>query len=187
LQSQLQANQIEIANRQKSIVELKGRIGEYQGRLNSMPATEQQLAELPRGYDQSKANYDDLLKKRDQSQMATSMEQMQQGQRFTMLDPPSLPVKPDFPNRLKFFGMGLGVGIALGLMVAAGFEFLDDRMHTEDEIKNLLPIAILSEIPDMVNPIDLVRARRKEQFEWGATAAVCGIILAAALFSYIHG
>jgi succinoglycan biosynthesis transport protein ExoP len=88
---------------------------------------------------QSKADYDDLLKKKNQSEMATSMEQMQQGERFTMLDPPSLPLKPDFPNRLKFCGIGLGVGLALGLIVAGGFEFLDDRMYSEKDIKKLLP------------------------------------------------
>ena len=55
--------------------------------------------------------------------MATSMEQLQQGERFTMLDPPSLPMKPPFPNRLKLCGIGLGVGVALGLVVAGGFEF----------------------------------------------------------------
>ena len=78
LQGQLQANQLEIANRESSIESLKARIDSYQGRLNLEPSTEQQLAELTRGYDQSKANYDDLLKKKHESRMATNMEQMQQ-------------------------------------------------------------------------------------------------------------
>ncbi len=73
------------------------------------------LADLTRGYDQSKANYDGLLKKKNESAMATSMELLQQGERFRILDPPSLPLKPDFPNRLKFCGMGLGIGLALGV------------------------------------------------------------------------
>ncbi len=84
LQGQLQANQLEIKNRESSIASLKERIDEYQGRLNMAPETEQELADLTRGYDQSKANYDDLLKKKDQSVMATSMEEMQQGERFTI-------------------------------------------------------------------------------------------------------
>ena len=46
--------------------------------------------------------------------MATSMELLQQGERFRIIDPPSLPIKPDFPNRLKFCGIGLGIGLALG-------------------------------------------------------------------------
>ncbi len=112
---------------------------------------EQQLADLTRGYDQSKANYDDLLKKKNESEMATSMERLQQGERFRVLDPPGLPSKPDFPNRLKFCGMGLGVGIMLGLVVAGGFEFMDDRMHSEQEIKDLMPVGIMVEIPEVLN------------------------------------
>ena len=59
--------------------DFEARINEYQGRLNSQPGTEQQLADLNRGYEQSKANYDDLLKKKNQSAMATSMEQYAAG------------------------------------------------------------------------------------------------------------
>jgi len=104
--SQLQANQVEISNREQSIAGLKARISDYQGRLNAEPAVEQQMDDLTRGYTQSKTDYDALLKKKNDSEMATSMERMQQGERFTMLDPPSLPQKPDFPNRLKFCGIG---------------------------------------------------------------------------------
>jgi uncharacterized protein involved in exopolysaccharide biosynthesis len=145
-QGNLKGNELEIANRESAIESLKSRINEYQGRLNAEPGTDEALADLNRGYDQSKANYDDLLKKKDQSEMATSMEQLQQGERFTMLDPPSLPTKPDSPNRLKFCGFGLAAGLALGIIVAGGFEFMDDRLHSEREIKSILPIAVVSEM-----------------------------------------
>ncbi len=186
LQGQLQANQLEIKNRETSIERLKERIDEYQGRLNMEPATEQELADLTRGYDQSKSNYDDLLKKKDQSEMATSMEEMQQGERFTMLDPPSLPSKPDFPNRLKFCGIGLGVGLALGFLVAGGFEFMDDRLHSEEEIKALLPIAVISEIPAITSPLDEEKTKRKLAFGWTMTALVVVMIAAGSAFSYLH-
>ena len=65
LQGQLQANQAEIANREQAIAALKAQINGYQARLNNEPTREQQLADLSRGYDQSKANYDDLLKKKE--------------------------------------------------------------------------------------------------------------------------
>ena len=108
LQGQLKANQIDMANKEHEIAALKAKIDDYQRRLNEEPAREQQFADLTRGYEQSKANYDELLKKKNSSQMATSMELLQQGEHFQMIDPPSLPLKPDFPNRLKFCGIGLG-------------------------------------------------------------------------------
>jgi polysaccharide chain length determinant protein (PEP-CTERM system associated) len=186
LQGQLQANQSEIANREQSIAGLKARINDYQARLNEEPAVEQQLADLTRGYDQSKADYDSLLKKRNDSEMATSMEQMQQGERFTMLDPPSLALKPDFPNRLKFCGIGLGVGLALGLVVAGGFEALDDRMYSEKEIKTLLPVAILSEVPEILLPSDERRSMRKMMLGWSMAAFVFATILAGSAYTYLH-
>ncbi len=185
LQGSLQANQLEIANREKSVSELKDRINEYNGRLNSEPTTEQELAALTRGYDQTRANYDDLLKKKNESEMATSMEQMQQGERFTMLDPPSLPVKPDFPNRLKFCAMGLGVGFGLGLVVAAGFEFMDDKMHNEKEIKALLPVAVISEIPDVVSTSDEEASKKSLHLRWATAAVVVVAIVAGAAISYL--
>ncbi len=187
LQSQLQANQIEITNHERGIAELEGRINEYQARLNSEPATEQELAELTRGYDQSKANYDDLLKKKNQSAMATSMEQMQQGERFTMLDPPSLPTKPDFPNRLKFCGMGIASGLALGCLVVFLFEFFDDRMHGEKEIKDLLATRVLAEIPEIQSPVDEQKQKSRVLLGWALAAFVCAVIAAGSAFSYLRG
>jgi succinoglycan biosynthesis transport protein ExoP len=186
LQSQLQANQSELANREQSIASLKTRISEYQSRLNEEPAVEQQLADLNRGYDQSTADYDDLLKKKNESEMATSMEQMQQGERFSMIDPPSLPLKPDFPNRFKFCGIGLGVGVALGLIVAGAFEVFDGRLYTEKEIKALLPMPFLSEVPELLLPSDQVRSARRTALGWSMAAVVILTILAGSAFSYLH-
>ena len=187
LQGQLQANQIEITNRERAISGLEARINEYQGRLNAQPAIEQQLAELNRGYEQSKANYDDLLKKKNQSVMATSMEQMQQGERFTMLDPPSLPVKPDFPNRLKFCALGVAAGIGLGCLVVFLFEFLDDRLHAEKEIKDLLSMQVMSEIPEVQSPADLQREKRRLAWGWALAAMVGVVIVMGSAYSYLRG
>ena len=187
LKSQLQANELEISTREKSIAALQGRIAEYQSRLNAEPVTEQLLAELTRGYEQSKANYDDLLKKKNQSEMATDMERMQQGERFTMLDPPSLPTKPDYPNRMKFCGMGIATGLGLGLLVVSLFEFFDDRMHGEKEIKDLLATRILAEIPEIQSPSDEQVLKRRVLMGW-ALAMIVGVVIAAgSAVSFLRG
>jgi succinoglycan biosynthesis transport protein ExoP len=119
--------------------------------------------------------------------MATSMELLQQGERFRIIDPPSLPLKPDFPNRLKFCGIGLAVSLALGAGVVAGFEMLDDRLYSEKEIKDLIPIAVISEIPVIVNPSDKESAKRKLWLGWATAALVLATILAGSAFSYLRG
>jgi uncharacterized protein involved in exopolysaccharide biosynthesis len=187
LQGQLQANQAEITNREQAIAGLKAKVNDYQIRLNQEPVREQQLADLTRGYVQSQANYDELLKKKNGSEMASSMERLQQGERFRILDPPSLPLKPDFPNRLKFCGIGLGIGLALGFVVAGGFEMMDDRLYSEKEIKDLLPMAVIAEIPETLNPSDERSNKKRMWLGWAMAALVFATILAGSAFSYWHG
>ena len=187
VQSQLQSNQVEITNREHSVATLKAKIDDYQGRLNQEPIREQQLADLTRGYEQSKANYDDLLKKKNESAMATSMELLQQGERFRMEDPPSFPEKPEFPNRLKFCGIGLFVGLALGVIVAGAFEFMDDRVHDEKQLRKLLPADVIAEIPAIINVADEQQARKKLWFGWVTAAVVLGTILIGSAVSYLRG
>jgi hypothetical protein len=148
---------------------------------------EQQLADLSRGYDQSKANYDDLMKKKNASALSTSLTERQQGEHFRVLDPPSLPVKPDFPNHLKLCGIGIGVGLFLGVALAGGTEFLDDRIHSEKELKALIPVGVLSEIPSIATPAEEVEQARSVALAWIAAAVVFTSILVGTAFSFLRG
>jgi succinoglycan biosynthesis transport protein ExoP len=187
LQGQLKAIQIDITSKEHTIADLKAKMNEYQGRLNQEPIREQQFADLNRGYEQSKANYDELLKKKTSSQMATSMELLQQGEHFQMIDPPSLPLKPDFPDRLKFCGIGLGIGIALGGIVGGGTEFLDDRVYNEKILKQLLPVNVISEIPPITSPEEERKQERKLWVGWATAGIVFATILAGSAISYLRG
>ena len=187
LQGQLQANRTEIANREQSIKDLSAKVTDYQARLNQEPVREQELSDLTRGYDQSKANYDELLKKKNESAMATSMELLQQGERFRIIDPPSLPLKPDFPNRLKFCLIGLGIGLALGVVVAGTMEMLDDRVFDEKDFQKLLPVAVISEIPPIVVQSEVEAQQRQLWLGWVTAAFVSATILLGSALSYLRG
>lgn len=80
--------------------------------------------------------------------------------------------------------MGLGLGLALGVLVAGGLEFIDDRLHSEKAIKALLPMKVISEIPDILTPSD-ERRTRATWLEWTASVLVFGIILAGSVYSYL--
>jgi succinoglycan biosynthesis transport protein ExoP len=187
IQSQLKSNHVEVANREHSVTALKAKMDDYQGRLNQEPIREQQLSDLTRGYEQSKANYDDLLKKKNESAMATSMELLQQGERFRVVDPPSLPSKPDFPNRLKFWAIGLGIGLGLGAVVAGAFEMMDDRVYDEKQLQKLLPVAVISEIPTIGASSDEQREHRRLWLGWATAVFVSVTILLGSAFSYLRG
>ena len=187
LESQLKGNQIEIGNRQRAIEDVKSKISEYQVRLNRAPVMEQQLADLTRGYDQSKANYDSLQKKKNDSELATSLELKQQGGHFRVLDPPSLPVKPYSSNRLKFCAMGLAVGLLLSGAATAGAELLDDRIHDEKSLKKLIHIPVLSEIPNISTDKEKKAERRDGWLVWATASLMAVSIFAGTALSYFRG
>jgi uncharacterized protein involved in exopolysaccharide biosynthesis len=187
LESQLKVNRIEVANRERTIEDLKGRISEYQARLNREPVREQQLADLTRNYDQSRVNYESLLKKRNDSELATSLERRQQGEHFRILDPPSFPVKPYFPNRLKLSVIGLAFGLVLGGAVSAGAEMIDDRLYTEKELQALLPVDAISVIPPITTAVEEKKRQRVTWIGWAATGLEFAVILAGFAISYFRG
>jgi len=95
-------------------------------------------------------------------------------------------LKPDFPDRLKFCGIGVGVGLALGAAVAGAFEMADDRVYSEAEIKGLLPVPVISEIPVIVTAEDEQISRKKTWLGWAVAALVVVSILAGSALSYLH-
>ncbi len=187
LEGQLKSNRAEEANREHGIEDLNKRIHDAQARLDAEPANEQELANLTAGYEQLKQTYDDLLKKKNESAIATNMELAEQGEHFSVLDPPNLPTRPDFPNRLKFCGIGVGAGFGLAVLLTVLMAFLDDRLYTEKEIGSLLPMGVLSEIPEVVLASDKRMLKRRATLSWAVTGVVLAVILGGLAISYYRG
>jgi succinoglycan biosynthesis transport protein ExoP len=187
VRSQLKANQLEIANRQHAIETLQSEINNYQARLNSTPVREQELTDLNRDYEQLKAYYDQLLDKKNQAGLAAKISREQQGDRFTMQDPPSRPSKPYSPNRFKLSCMGLFAGLAMGLVVAGGAEFLDDRVYDEDVFKQIVPAEILVEIPALHTPLEEQGQLRWQKLSLSAIGMIGIIVVLGTAISFLRG
>lgn len=187
MESQLKANRAEISNHEASIRELQGKVAEYQGRLNMAPVMEQQFADITRDYEQSKADYDSLLAKKNQSEMATNLEKTQQGEHFRMLDPPNLPTRPYKPNRLQLCFVGLAVGLVFGTAVSVAREKLSDKIFSEREIKKLMPFVVMAEIPVIETDMEQAANRRGRWLMTLAAAGMAAVIMTGSAISYLYG
>jgi len=94
--------------------DLKEQIRLYQLRVEETPKREQELLLLTRDYDLLKANYQSMLDKKIQAQMAESLERKQQGEQFKILDPARLPEKPVKPDRNRILMIGAFIGLVSG-------------------------------------------------------------------------
>ena len=187
LQSEAKANALEIGNRRKEVEELDQQIERYQSRLNVAPAREQQLAEITRNYRQSQTNYESLLAKKMQSQMATNLEKRQEGTQFRVLDPPSLPEKPFSPDRFKFAMGGLAIGLGLGVIASILTELLYGRIYSERDLVEIAGTAVLAIVPPLPTTRELRARGRRRTMEFVFAGLMLLIIPAVTFLTYLKG
>lgn len=185
--SQLKANQLAIRNYEKHATEVETEIETYRARLNTTPATEQELADISRGYDESKANYNSLLQKQNQSQLATSLEQRQQGEQFRVLDPPSIPTRPSSPNRLVVSCVGLIGGGVFGIGLVFFVESRDQRVWAESDVVGIVPGRILVFIPELITEPEERSRTIVIRLEAGLAAAMVLLVIAGNLYALWKG
>ena len=145
---------------------LKNQITAYESRLQIGPAVEQEYKEITRDHDTALKFYNDLLNKADESAMATNLEHRQEGERFRVLDPANLPMKPSFPKKPLFALGGFGAGLALGLGLAVALEMNDKCLRTERDVEFYLGTHAFALIPSIENTQDeRLKGRRRPKHE----------------------
>jgi hypothetical protein len=119
--------------------------------------------------------------------MATNLEKRQQGEQFRMIDPPSLPQKPYFPNRLFFSLGGLAIGLALGIAILVTMEFVSPRVYGELELQAIVPTPLLVTIPTLATPVESRRTLMYRVLEAATAAIMITVIPAVTYFIYRKG
>ena len=134
LRARISANDLAIQQKRNEQAQINKQIHDYQTRIQSTPQVEEEYKQLTRDTQTSQALYDSLLAKLNQAQMATDLQNRQQGETFSILDPANLPDNPTFPKRRIFASGGLAGGLALGLLFVALLEYRDTALRTERDI-----------------------------------------------------
>jgi len=147
LRATLRQDDFNISELTKRQGQIQDQIKVLEGRIQTSPMVEQQLKELTRNYQSALDFYNELLKKRQNSAMATDLAHQQEGEQFRVLDPPSLPTQPSSPKMLNFAAGGIGGGIALGLAILYILMAMDQTLHTERDVEVYLKLPVLASLP----------------------------------------
>jgi uncharacterized protein involved in exopolysaccharide biosynthesis len=186
VKSQLEANRLEIENLSKDEKQRNATISEYQSRLNLTPVREQQLSGILRDYELSQKEYQDLLGKEQQSQLAMSLEKRQGGQQFHLAESPSLPTLPSSPKRLKISLGGAGGGILLGLVLAVLAEIKNPKLYDEIEVSRRFTMPLVVGLPLLLAPSEARLRKWKRLFEWFGGSVLTVAVIAVEFFVYLH-
>jgi polysaccharide chain length determinant protein (PEP-CTERM system associated) len=162
----------DFASKRAGQEQLRTAIAGFQAKLAAGPKRESELVELTRDYSTIQSVYSDLLAKREASKLSANVERQQIGEQFKILDPARVPERPFSPNRIRIIGLGSAFGLAFGLALIGLLEYRDTTFKSEDEIRQILQLPVLAQVPIMVSDRELTVRRR-----WRLVAVVAGMVL----------
>ena len=142
----------------------------------SAPGVLMQAQDLDRDYSILKKNYQELVARREATQIANAADTKTEKIQFRIVDPPQVPILPAAPNRPMLVSMVLLFGIGGGLAVPLALTQIDRSFATIGQLRNLgLPIL------GSVSRLSLGAARRR------AAIQLAGVCASAVLLIAVYG
>ena len=121
-------------------------MADLQGRIAKTPEVERGLSALSRDHENIFREYQDVLAKQQDAQLAENLEENQQAEKFSILEPALRPDKPSSPDRLKLIILGLFAAIGAGGLAAIAAELFFSTIRGRNHLSHLIdghPIAIV--------------------------------------------
>ncbi len=147
LRNQLHTYDEEIQDRNLELRRVQARIKLYESRLALSPTAEQEYLQVTRDHQAAQDFYNDLLKKKHQSEMASELQHRREGEEIVVVNAATLPQEPSYPNTPMFAFAGLGGGGALGLGLILLLEIRDKSLRTEGDVELLLQLPVAAVVP----------------------------------------
>lgn len=183
LAAQLAAARSDSLSLTRQITEMEAKRATYQRRIQASPRVEEGYKTILAERNSLQQKYDDLSRKAMEASVAHGLEKEQLGERFTLVDPARLPLKPVSPNVRVILLIGLLIGLGAGAGLAAIRESCDDMVRSSEELSEIAGFVVLATIPELPG-IGGTLARRRAMV---AASALALAAIAAALYFYLYG
>ncbi len=182
LASQLAAVESDLASYSRQVAEMEKKAADLRRRVRTTPQVEKEYGTILADRHNLQAQYNDLMGKFLESKVAQGLEKEQKGERFTIIDPARLPVKPYKPNRLAIILLGVVLGLGAGAGTAAVREMNDDAVYSPDILSRAGSCKVLACIPEIVSKQDKI-SRRRRRLIIAVSVVVC-LAAGVVIFNY---
>ncbi len=187
LQVQYKESQSELQSLIQKQDFLKTKMEKTQNNLTLSPQVEMEYSELIRQRDSTTKKYIQLKEKWLDAKLVQTMEEQQQGQTLTIIEPPLVPTHPEKAVRRKIGIGGIFGGLILGIGLAFLAEFLDPGIRGYRSLvatTGFKPIVVIPYI-ESNSETAVKQARQRQSFKtkfWTTSACVVFAIVALSYF-----
>lgn len=174
----LQQLNVSLSTAEARVASMRARVDEYTARYDRLkaqsvngPELETQLAQLNRDYQVNKENYSQLVARRESARLSGDLSNTTDMVKFRVVDPPTVPLTPAGPNRLRLASLVFVGALIAGIAVALLMSQLRPTYLSQHGLRESTGLPILGSVS--MNWTDHERAKRKRSFyAFGASLAV---------------
>lgn len=155
-----------------------GQINVLEAKINTIPNVKVALEGVNARYQSAKQTYDEILKKKNDAETVVGVETNAQGETIRVQDPANVPQSPVAPKRAVLTLVGAGIGLVIGLFIAAFFEVPRlFKIQNIEDAKHYIGLPVLASVPPLLSSAEKVWNKRSHWLKLlaGAAAAI-GII-----------
>ena len=163
---------------EESRAEIEKKLVEVQERISMAPRVEQEYDDLERDLTNLRSKYQELRDKELQAKIAQNLEEGQMGERFSVIEPPTLPEQPTSPKRLRLMFIAAIVSGAIGTAVILVLEQLQPVLWGVNSLSAVLGMSPMASIPYIELPGD-TEQRRKRRIFFGSVIVVALVLILA--------
>lgn len=179
LATSLESVRAQIAHLNNSQAQVKAKWEALEKTIMDAPKVEQEYLSLSRDYDNTVKKYRELKEKQLQASLARTLEEERKSERFTLIESPLLPVKPERPNRPLIVMAGLMLASFFAAVLIFILEKADQTIRSDRLLEQLTGARPLAVIPSISTSAEGV-AQGKNL--WLIAAVVGALMLGGLLF-----
>ena len=126
-------------------------IAQLESKINTIPNVKVALEGVENQYQTAKSVYDEILKKYNDAQQQVERESNAQGETISVVDPANFPYAPANSKKPLLLVLGLGLGLAVGFLLAAAFEAPRlFRIQNIEDTKHYTGLPVLASVPKLL-------------------------------------
>ena len=159
LEAQIASTKSRIKALDREQASIREKINRTQGLVLQGAQSEGVLGALERKYETAKEEYAIAKTKFDSAKVEKNIQLENKGERFELVEAPTLPETPVKPNRILLIALGFIASLVGAAGTAILIEALDSRVRGLESIAEIIKLQPMATIPYIKNEIDEVQVK----------------------------